>query len=111
MGQEGQESSSLLCSGSWKALGQVKLHSSAGISLELHIQGLAGELKKCLPFSHCYTGILIRKQGLLCRALVGSGLQLWQREGGRAQLPLSGSEKVEVSAVNSTSSFLVGHCS
>lgn len=42
---------------------------------------------------------------------VGSGLQLWQREGGRAQLPLPGSEKVEVSAVNSTSSFLVGHCS
>lgn len=46
------------------------------------------------------------KQRLLCRAWVGSGLQLYQQERGRAQLPLSGSEDVEVSAGNCMSSLI-----
>lgn len=91
-----QKSSDLLCSSGWKALGWVKpnLCWGAGISLRLHVHPLsacAGGLwesqNKCMPFTCCCTSILNGKQRLLCGAWVGSELQLWQWEGGRAQSP------------------------
>lgn len=84
-----QGSSNLLCSGRWKVLGQVKpdVRQDVGTSLWLRVHrlgaragGMRESQKKCLPFTCCCTSILNRKRWLLCRAWVGSGLQLWQQE-------------------------------
>lgn len=88
VGQEGQESSDLLC---------------------VYAGGMQESQNKCLPFACCHTSILIGKQWLLCRAWVEFGLQLWQQEGSRAQLSLPGLESIEVSAGNCTSSSLIRH--
>lgn len=88
VGQEGQESSDLLCA---------------------YAGGMQESQNRCLLFACCRRSILIGKQWLLCGAWVGSGLQLWQQEGSRAQLSLPGLESMEVSAGNCTSSSLIRH--